>query len=297
MLTLSRWPWHGGSGDDFVRVGGLHDQLGIAVGHSLMPNGSAAGRLRTPRRPGKSAARPAERSSTDSLDPHMRFFTVRYADHYSEIVAQRERKTPTNRDEGIQVLRRAAAALDEIAAGAGTAASGRPRRAPRAGQVDRSADCWSGLDEVGLVSADSTWPLFPRGATVGFGGAHGGAHRRDFRPTIEGCRRGRRKKPSTCRCYGAADVVRRPDRILAPAAGGFGGRGPVSTGRNGQRQGGAGGAQRPEADVLSRLEPDEADGLRREISEIRSTGIAFDRDEHTPGSPQPRSPGDRREIT
>jgi IclR family transcriptional regulator, acetate operon repressor len=35
--------------------------------------------------------------------------------------------------------------------------------------------------------------------------------------------------------------------------------------------------------ALSRLSPDVADALRREIDEIRSTGIAFDRDEHTAG--------------
>jgi hypothetical protein len=32
------------AGDDFVGVDGLHDQLGIALGHSLMPDGSAPGR-------------------------------------------------------------------------------------------------------------------------------------------------------------------------------------------------------------------------------------------------------------
>jgi hypothetical protein len=31
------------AGNGFVGVDGLHDQLGIALGHSLMPNGSAAG--------------------------------------------------------------------------------------------------------------------------------------------------------------------------------------------------------------------------------------------------------------
>ncbi len=35
--------------------------------------------------------------------------------------------------------------------------------------------------------------------------------------------------------------------------------------------------------VLSRLDPDVGDGLRREIAEVRRTGIAFDRGEHTPG--------------
>jgi hypothetical protein len=30
------------AGDDFVGVDGLHDQLGTSLGHSLMPNGSAA---------------------------------------------------------------------------------------------------------------------------------------------------------------------------------------------------------------------------------------------------------------
>ena len=35
--------------------------------------------------------------------------------------------------------------------------------------------------------------------------------------------------------------------------------------------------------ALSRFSREVADGLRREIAEIRRTGIAFDRDEHTPG--------------
>ncbi len=35
--------------------------------------------------------------------------------------------------------------------------------------------------------------------------------------------------------------------------------------------------------ALSRLSPHVADGLLREIAEIRRTGIAFDRGEHTPG--------------
>ena len=35
--------------------------------------------------------------------------------------------------------------------------------------------------------------------------------------------------------------------------------------------------------ALHRFDPEVADGLQRDIANIRRTGVAFDRDEHTPG--------------
>jgi DNA-binding IclR family transcriptional regulator len=198
-------------------------------------------------------------------------------------VAQRERKTPTNRDEGIQVLRRAAAALDEIAA--------EPGQLRLVDLGDRLGLAKStvrrllvGLDEVGLVSADSNGRFSLGQRLLGFGSATGAHIAAIFRPTIENVAAVTEETVDLSVLRGQrmwfVDQIESSHRLRAVSAVGV--RFPLAGTANGKAALAA--LADTEADVtLSRLEPDDADVLRREISEIRSTGIAFDRDEHTPG--------------
>ena len=182
------------------------------------------------------------------------------------------------------MLRRAAAALDEIAAEPGQLRL--VDLGERLGLAKSTARrLLVGLVEVGLASVDpmavSRWvsacwdSAAPPART---------SRRYSGRPSSRSPRSPRRNGRPVGAAW-PADVVRRPDRIVAPAPGGFGGRRPVSAGRNRQRKGGAGGARlmpKPRSRSPG-SSADDADRLRREIAEIRSTGIAFDRDEHTPG--------------
>jgi IclR family transcriptional regulator, acetate operon repressor len=198
-------------------------------------------------------------------------------------VAQRERKTPTNRDEGIQVLRRAAAALDEIAAEPGQLRL--VDLGERLGLAKSTVRrLLVGLDEVGLVSADSNGRFSLGERLLGFGSATGAHIAAIFRPTIESVAAVTEETVDLSVLRGQrmwfVDQIESSHRLRAVSAVGV--RFPLAGTANGKAALAA--LTDAEADVtLSRLVPDEADALRREISEIRSTGIAFDRDEHTPG--------------
>jgi IclR family transcriptional regulator, acetate operon repressor len=76
------------------------------------------------------------------------------------------------------------------------------------------------------------------------------------------------------------DQVESSHRLRAVSA--VGARFPLDSTANGR----AALAALDDADAeaaISRFSPAIAEGLRREIAETRRTGIAFDRDEHTPG--------------
>ncbi len=191
---------------------------------------------------------------------------------------------PTSRDEGIQVLRRAAAALDEIAA-----EPGRLRLVDlgeRLGLAKSTARrLLVGLVEVGLASVDSQGRFSLGERLLGLGRADGAQISAIFRPTIERVARatdGETVDLSILRGQRMwfVDQIESSHRLRAVSA--IGVRFPLESTANGK----AALAALDDVDAaaaISRFSPEVADRLRAEIAEIRRTGIAFDRDEHTPG--------------
>ncbi len=191
---------------------------------------------------------------------------------------------PTGRDEGIQVLRRAAAALDEIAAEPGQLRL--VDLGERLGLAKSTARrLLVGLVEVGLASVDSQGRFSLGERLLGFGRADGAHIAAIFRPTIERVARatdGETVDLSMLRGQRMwfVDQIESSHRLRAVSA--IGVRFPLESTANGK----AALATLDDADaraVISRLSPEVAEGLRSEIAEIRRTGIAFDREEHTPG--------------
>ncbi|OBI76676.1 IclR family transcriptional regulator [Mycobacterium asiaticum] len=198
-------------------------------------------------------------------------------------MAPTERKTPTNRDEGIQVLRRAAAALDEIAAEPGQLRL--VDLGERLGLAKSTVRrLLVSLVEVGLVSADSNGRFSLGERLLGFGSGTGAHIAAVFRPTIERVAAETDETVDLSVLRGQRmwfiDQIESSHRLRAVSAVGV--RFPLIGTANGK----AALAVLDEEDVgaaLSRLGSREAAALHREIDEIRSSGIAFDRDEHTPG--------------
>jgi IclR family acetate operon transcriptional repressor len=182
------------------------------------------------------------------------------------------------------VLRRAAAALDEIAT-----EPGRLRLVDlgeRLGLAKSTARrLLVGLVEVGLVGVDAHGRFSLGERLLGFGSAAGPHVSALFRPTIERVSRatdGETVDLSILRGQRMrfVDQIESSHRLRAVSAVGV--RFPLEVTANGK----AALAAMDDADaqaVLSRFSPEMADGLRNEIAEIRRTGIAFDREEHTAG--------------
>jgi IclR family transcriptional regulator, acetate operon repressor len=182
------------------------------------------------------------------------------------------------------VLRRAAAALDEIAT-----EPGRLRLVDlgeRLGLAKSTARrLLVGLAEVGLVGVDAHGRFSLGERLLGFGSAAGPHVSALFRPTIERVSRatdGETVDLSILRGQRMrfVDQIESSHRLRAVSAVGV--RFPLEVTANGK----AALAALDDADaqaVLSRFSPEMADGLRNEIAEIRRTGIAFDREEHTTG--------------
>jgi DNA-binding IclR family transcriptional regulator len=199
-------------------------------------------------------------------------------------VGQTERTSTTNRDEGIQVLRRAAAALDEIAAEPGHLRL--VDLGERLGLAKSTVRrLLVGLVEVGLVSVDSNGRFSLGDRLLGFGSATGAHIAAIFRPTIERVATatdGETVDLSVLRGQRMwfVDQIESSHRLRAVSA--IGVRFPLAGTANGK----AALAALDDADVevaLARMPREVAAELRLEIDEIRSTGIAFDRDEHTAG--------------
>lgn len=182
------------------------------------------------------------------------------------------------------MLRRAAAALDEIAA-----EPGRLRLVDlgeRLGLAKSTARrLLVGLVEVGLASVDGQGRIALGDRLLGFGNSDGAHITAVFRPTIERVARatdGETVDLSVLRGQRMwfVDQLESSHRLRAVSAVGV--RFPLESTANGK----AALAALDDADaesVMSRLGAEAADRLRGEVAEIRRTGIAFDRDEHTPG--------------
>lgn len=209
---------------------------------------------------------------------------IRNAEHYSGRMPSSGDNFAAGRDEGIQVLRRAAAALDEIAA-----EPGRLRLVDlgeRLGLAKSTARrLLVGLVEVGLASVDPQGRFSLGDRLLGLGNSDGAHIAAVFRPTIERVARatdGETVDLSVLRGRRMwfVDQIESSHRLRAVSAVGV--RFPLESTANGK----AALAALDDADaeaVISRLDPGSSDRLRAEVAEIRRTGIAFDRDEHTPG--------------
>ncbi|CQD14054.1 IclR family transcriptional regulator [Mycobacterium lentiflavum] len=182
------------------------------------------------------------------------------------------------------MLRRAAAALDEIAA-----EPGRLRLVDlgeRLGLAKSTARrLLVGLVEVGLAGVDSQGRFSLGERLLGFGSAAGPHVSAIFRPTIERVARatdGETVDLSVLRSQRMwfVDQIESSHRLRAVSA--IGVRFPLEVTANGKAALAALGDADAEA-MISRLSSGVAERLRREIAEIRRTGLAFDRGEHTPG--------------
>lgn len=182
------------------------------------------------------------------------------------------------------MLRRAAAALDEIAA-----EPGRLRLVDlgeRLGLAKSTARrLLVGLVEVGLANVDSHGRFSLGERLLGLGSAAGAHVSAIFRPTIERVSRatdGETVDLSILRGQRMwfVDQIESSHRLRAVSAIGI--RFPLDVTANGKAALAALDSAEARA-FISRLGRDAADALRREIAEIQRTGIAFDRGEHTPG--------------
>lgn len=182
------------------------------------------------------------------------------------------------------MLRRAAAALDEIAAEPGHLRL--VDLGERLGLAKSTVRrLLVGLVEVGLVSVDSNGRFSLGDRLLGFGSATGAHIAAIFRPTIERVATatdGETVDLSVLRGQRMwfVDQIESSHRLRAVSA--IGVRFPLAGTANGK----AALAALDDADVevaLARMPREVAAELRLEIGEIRSTGIAFDRDEHTAG--------------
>jgi DNA-binding IclR family transcriptional regulator len=193
-------------------------------------------------------------------------------------------KSPAGRDEGIQVLRRAAAALDEIAA-----EPGRLRLVDlgeRLGLAKSTARrLMVGLVEVGLANVDAQGRFSLGQRLLGLGRADGAQISAVFRPTIERVARatdGETVDLSILRGQRMwfIDQIESSHRLRAVSAVGV--RFPLESTANGKAALAALDDAEAEA-IVARFAPEVAGALRHEIAEIRRSGVAFDRDEHTAG--------------
>ena len=184
---------------------------------------------------------------------------VRYADQYSEGVAvpDENRRSGSGREDGIQVLRRAAAALDEIAA-----APGQLRLVDLGAQLGLAKSTARrlvvGLVEVGFASVDEQGRISLGERLLGLSSADDVSLAALFRPTLEELARVTEETVDLSVLRGGEmlfiDQVESAHRLRAVSAVGM--RFPLGTTANGKA----------------------ATAILRGTAEV-----AFDRDEHTVG--------------
>ena len=187
------------------------------------------------------------------------------------------------RDDGIQVLRRAAAALDEIAT-----APGRLRLVDlhsRLGLAKSTARrLLVGLVEVGFAAVDDDGRIILGDRLLGLASADAAHITSAFRPTLERVAEATGETVDLSVCRGGQmlfiDQIESPHRLRAVSA--IGGRFTLHDTANGK----ATLALFDDADVeqaLSALDRAAGDRVRDELREIRTGQVAFDLDEHTDG--------------
>lgn len=187
------------------------------------------------------------------------------------------------RDDGIQVLRRAAAALDEIATAPGLLRL--VDLQSRLGLAKSTARrLLVGLVEVGFAAVDDDGRIALGERLLGLGSADAARIAATFRPALERVAEltGETVDLSVLRAgqMWFIDQIESAHRLRAVSA--VGERFPLHDTANGK----AALALLDAAELnelLSHLTADRADTLRTELVETRGRHIAFDRDEHTAG--------------
>ncbi|AQT78150.1 IclR family transcriptional regulator [Mycolicibacterium litorale] len=203
------------------------------------------------------------------------------ADPKISVVA--DTRSSSTRDDGIQVLRRAAAALDEIAT-----APGRLRLVDlhsRLGLAKSTARrLLVGLVEVGFAAVDDDGRISLGDRLLGLASANAAHITSAFRPTLERVAEATGETVDLSVYRGGQmlfiDQIESPHRLRAVSA--IGGRFTLWDTANGK----ATLALLDDSDVeavLAPLEASVADRVRAEIREIRTSRVAYDRDEHTSG--------------
>jgi DNA-binding IclR family transcriptional regulator len=200
-----------------------------------------------------------------------------------EISEVRGERGGSARDDGIQVLRRAAAALDEIAT-----SPGRLRLVDlhsRLGLAKSTARrLLFGLVEVGFAAVDDDGRIVLGDRLLGLTSANAAHITAAFRPTLERVAELTGETADLSVFRGGQmlfiDQIESPHRLRAVSA--IGGRFTVHDTANGK----AALALFDDADIesaVAALDPTAAASVRDEIREIRASRVAFDRDEHTDG--------------
>jgi len=183
-----------------------------------------------------------------------------------------------NREDGIQVLRRAAEALDEIATAPG--ALRLVDLGARLGLAKSTARrLLVGLVEVGYAAVDDGGRIVLGDRLLGLGTADASHLAAQFRPALEAIAAVTGETVDLSVLRGNQmwfiDQIESAHRLRAVSAVGV--RFPVRSTANGK----AALAALDDAELARIIPP--GDPLHGEINEIRSSGIAFDHDEHTPG--------------
>lgn len=177
-----------------------------------------------------------------------------------------------DRDDGIQVLRRAAAALDEIAT-----EPGRLRLVDLGARLGLAKSTVRrllvALTDVGYAAPDENGRFSLGERLLGLAGGDSAHIAAAFRPTLEQIAEATGETVDLSVLRGREmwfiDQVESTHRLRAVSA--IGVRFPVTGTANGKA-------------ALALLADDSIpSAMREEIAEIRSSGIAFDRDEHTAG--------------
>ncbi|GAY18810.1 IclR family transcriptional regulator [Mycobacterium sp. shizuoka-1] len=192
-------------------------------------------------------------------------------------------RAATARDDGIQVLRRAAAALDEIAT-----APGRLRLVDLHTRLGLAKSTTRrllvGLVEIGFAAVDDDGRIVLGDRLLGLASANAAHLTSAFRSTLERVADATGETADLSVYRGGQmlfiDQIESPHRLRAVSA--IGGRFTLTDTANGKAALAL--LTDAEADAaLAALEPGVAARVRAELREIRTTGVAFDRDEHTDG--------------
>ena len=192
-------------------------------------------------------------------------------------------RATTARDDGIQVLRRAAAALDEIAT-----APGRLRLVDLHSRLGLAKSTTRrllvGLVEVGFAAVDDDGRIVLGDRLLGLANANAAHITSAFRPTLERVADATGETADLSVYRGGQmlfiDQIESPHRLRAVSA--IGGRFTLTDTANGK----AALALFTDAEVDAALAPLDAEAaarVRTELREIRANRVAFDRDEHTEG--------------
>lgn len=191
--------------------------------------------------------------------------------------------TRSGRDDGIQVLRRAASALDEIAT-----TPGRLRLVDLYGRLGLAKSTARrllvGLVEVGFATVDDDGRFSLGERLIGLTNADAGTITATFAPVLKQVADATGETVDLSVFRGGQmwfiDQIESAHRLRAVSAVGV--RFPLSAAANGK----AALALLDDAEAaaaLAKMDDTHAQRVRSEITEIRSTGIAFDHDEHTVG--------------